>query len=171
MLAGIMGFTTIATTAAAAVPQALRAYSSYQQGKKLQKTAAAQQQLADRQAAAMQDTAAANQSRAARNAVARLAQAGADAAASNLVADGSVAVREQDLATRLQDEISAHANAALNQADEVQQQGRLQAWQTRGAAAQSRLHALGGAASAVGSLLGGVASSLHPREHSRTSEH
>lgn len=152
----IMGFTAIATTAAATLPKVLGAYGSYQQGKALDDIANRQETLANRQSAAMQSTAVANQQRAARNANAQSAHARADAAASNLAAEGSVTVRERDLATRLQDEITANANSALEQADNVRQQGALNAWQTRQEARKSRMQAFGQAASGIGSIFGNL---------------
>lgn len=154
MIGGIMGFTTIATAAAAAVPHVLQSVSSYNQSKALRRTADAQQQLAAGQANAMADTDSANQQRAARNAHTRLAAARADAAAGNLAAEGSVTVRERDLATRLQDEITANANAELERANTIRQQGALNAHTARQAARQQKAQAYGSAISAFGSLFG-----------------
>ena len=155
MLVCVMGFTTLAATAAA-VPQLMQATATIQQSRALRKTASEQLKLANRQAAAMENTAAANQRRAARNADERMSEARADAAAGNLLAEGSVAVRERDLATRLQDEITANANAALQQATDVRQQGELNAWQTRQAARQSMVQGVGAAVGSVGSLFGNI---------------
>ena len=80
------------------------------------------------------------------------AYARADAAAGNLVAEGSIAVRERDLATRLQDEITANANAELERANATLQRGAMDAWSTRQAAAQMRAQTLGNSLSTVGSL-------------------
>lgn len=160
MLVCVMGFTALAATAAA-VPQLMQATASIQQSRALSKTASAQKKLANRQAAAMENTAAANQRRAARNAEERMSQARADAAAGNLLSEGSVAVRERDLATRLQDEITANANAALQQATDVRQQGELNAWQTRQAARQSMVQGVGAAVGSIGSLFGNISSSLN----------
>ena len=155
-----MGFTALAATAAA-LPQMMQATASIQQSRALRKTASAQLRLANSQAAAMEDTAAVNQRRAARNAEEHMSQARADAAVGNLLAEGSVAVRERDLATRLQDEITANANAALRQATDVRQQGQLNAWQTRQAARQSMVQGVGAAVGSIGSLFGNISSSLN----------
>ena len=162
-----MGFTTLATaavTAAKALPDALQAYSSYKQSKVLRRVAAEQEKLADNQATRMENTAVANQQRAARNANARMAAARADAAASNLLAEGSAHVREKDLATRLQDDIANNTNAALDEADRTRHQGKLNAWNTRHAAAQARMGAIGSGLSAAGSLFSGIADSLHDEQ-------
>lgn len=161
----LMGFSTIATTAALsaarALPDALQAYTFYQQGKTLNRVADKQQLLADQRAAAEQDVAVANQQRAARNASARLASARADAAHSNLMPDGSAHLRETDLATRLQDEITAAANTALDHATRNRQQATLNAWHTRHYAEQSKTSALASGIKSVGSLFSSVASQLN----------
>jgi len=158
-----MGFTlTSAAAVASALPHAYQAYALNKQAKSLRNAANAQEQLANRQASAITEVAQANQRRGALNAQARLASARADAAASNLAEDGSAHARESDLAARLQDEISANANAALSRADAVRQQGAFDAWNTRNAAARAKSQAFGSALSSAGSLLSGIASSLSP---------
>jgi hypothetical protein len=108
----------------------------------------------------MNDTAVDNQQRAARNAAMQLSHARGDAAQSQLLREGSIAAREKDLATRLQDEISAQANAALDQATRTRQQGALQAWHTRNSAAQARTKATTAALGSVSSLFSGIAQQL-----------
>ncbi len=162
-----MGFTTLATaavTAAKVLPDALQTYSFYKQSKALRHVAREQERLADAQADRMEDTAVANQQRAARNAESRMASARADAAASNLLAEGSVHMRETDLATRLQDDIANNTNAALDEADRTRRQGKLNAWNTRHAASQARMSALGSALSAVGSIFSGAAGTTSPQK-------
>lgn len=159
-----MGFTAIAATAstvASVLPKAMQAQALRQQGKSLKAAASAQEQLANRQADAMAGAAQENQRRGARNAQAQLAEARTDAAASNLAADGTAYVREQDMATRLQDEIANAANATLQQADTVRRQGQFDAWNTRQAARQARAQAYGSGFSAIGSLFSGIASGLN----------
>lgn len=153
-----MGFTTI-TTAAVAAEKALEAAASHGQARALRQAAAAQEQSAARQAEQMVNTAAENQRREQRNAQTQTAQARANAAASNLLREGSTLARETDLATRLEDEIAARTGAALNEADNLHLQGTLQAWDTRlqAKAAKHRsfgslLGAAGSAAEAVGGL-------------------
>lgn len=158
-----MGFTTLATaavTAVKALPDALQAYSFNKQAKTLNKIAAEQESLANTQAARMENTAVANQQRAARNAAAQMGAARADAAASNLASEGSAHVRETDLATRLQDEITLNANAALDEATRTRQQGKLNAWNTRHAAAQAKMSSVGAGLSAAGNLFSSIAGQL-----------
>ena len=152
-----MGFATdIVTTAATVVPQLVQADTYRKQGKALEATANEQLKLANQQAGAMRDTAAANMQRGARNANARMAGVRMNALSSNVTGDGSVAVRERDLATRLQDEINANADSALADAENVRRQGALDAWNTRQAARRSKAQAVGSGMSAAGSLLGGI---------------
>ena len=152
-----MGFATdIVTTAATVVPQLVQADIYRKQGKALEATANEQLKLANQQAGAMRDTAAANMQRGARNANARMAGVRMNALSSNMTGDGSVAVRERDLATRLQDEINANADSALADAENVRRQGALDAWNTRQAARRSKAQAVGSGMSAVGSLLAGT---------------
>ena len=152
-----MGFATdIVNTAATVVPQLVQADIYRKQGKALEATANEQLKLANQQAGAMRDTAAANMQRGARNANARMAGVRMNALSSNMTGDGSVAVRERDLATRLQDEINANADSALADAENVRRQGALDAWNTRQAARRSKAQAVGSGMSAVGSLLAGT---------------
>ena len=152
-----MGFATdIVNTAAAVVPQLVQADIYRKQGKALEATANEQLKLANQQAGAMRDTASANMQRGARNTNARMAGVRMNALSSNIAGDGSVAVRERDLATRLQDEINANADSALADAENVRRQGALDAWNTRQAARRSKAQAVGSGMSAAGSLLGGI---------------
>lgn len=158
-----MGFTTLATaavTVAKALPDALQAYSANRQSKALNSIASAQERMANDHAAHIVNTAVSNQQRAARNAHERMAAARADAAASHLLAEGSVVSRETDLATRLQDEITLNTNAALEEATRTREQGKLNAWSTRQASAQAKMSAIGSGLSAAGSLFSGVAEQL-----------
>ena len=137
-----MGFTTLTTAAvsaaANALPHALQAYALNKQSKSYNSIAEEQERLSNRQANRMEDTAVANQQRASRNAAAQLAMARADAAVSNLATEGSAHTREQDLATRLQDEINHQADAALDEADHTRKQGAIHAWHARNYAAQAK---------------------------------
>ena len=152
-----MGFATdIVNTAAAVVPQLVQADTYRKQGKALEATANEQLKLANQQAGAMRDTASANMQRGARNTNARMAGVRMNALSSNIAGDGSVAVRERDLATRLQDEINANADSALAEAENVRRQGALDAWNTRQTARRSKAQAVGSGMSAVGSLLAGI---------------
>ena len=89
-------------------------------------------------------------------------QARADAAAGNLLQEGSVIRREQDLATRLEDEITNSTNAALQEANDT----RLQGWYDRRSLLQqagtarsnSRVSLLSGAVGALGALAPGARS-------------
>lgn len=160
-----MGFTTIATTAAAAasaLPHIIEYSSLRRQANELDSAAKQQQRLADRQADSLTSTALKNQQRSARNANARMDSARVDAAASNLADEGSARMREVDLATRLQDEITSTANTSLQQAHSIREQGAYTAWNTRNAAARARYQARGALLSGAGSLFGSLASSLSP---------
>lgn len=155
-----MGFTTIATAAALALPKVMESVSLRQQSKQLSQAAQVQERMAHRQADSLTATAVANQQRSARNANSQMDKAAADAVASNLVADGSARVREMDLATRLQDEITNAANTSLQQANATREQGAFTAWNTRNTAARAKQQARGALLSGVGSLFGSLAGSL-----------
>ena len=155
-----MGFTTIATAAAVALPKVLESVSLREQSKQLSDAAQAQQQRANRQADSMVATAVSNQQRAARNAQARLDSAHAAAATAHLADDGTARMREVDLATRLQDEITHNANTSLQQAHAIREQGAYTAWNTRNSAARARTQARGVLLSGAGSLFGALSSSL-----------
>lgn len=157
-----MGFTTIATAAALALPKVIEAGTLREQSKQLNRAAVEQERLARRQAESMVSNALENQQRADRNAQARIGRARADAAASHLADDGSVRMREMDLATRLQDEITNNANATLQQAHAVAEQGAYTAWNTRNAAARARNQARGALLAGAGSMLGSFAGELSP---------
>ncbi|MBR7110207.1 MAG: hypothetical protein IKC90_09210 [Akkermansia sp.] len=163
-----MGFTTLATVAtiAKALPDALQAHALNKQSKSLNSIAGEQELLAARQAAHMENAAVSNQQRGAKNAAAHLAAARADAAASNLATEGSAHLREQDLVTRLQDEINLQANAMLDKADQIRKQGALNAWNTRHAAAQAKAGSIGAAFGTVGSLFSSVAKQLNNQSKS-----
>lgn len=159
-----MGFTTLATSALAVgkiLPDVLQAHALNKQSKSLNSAANEQQRLAERQAASITDTALDNSRRGARNATMQMGHARADAAASYLATEGSTHLREQDLATRLQDEITANANAALHQANQTREQGALTAWNTRQAAAQAKVGSLAAGLNATGSLFGDIGRSLN----------
>ncbi len=158
-----MGFPTAATvvaTAASVLPKVLEAESAFAQGKNLNRAAAAQQQLANQQAAAIEKIATQNQIRGSRNANAELGHARVDAAASNTAQEGSTYLRGADLATRLQDEIDATANEQLTRANQMRTQGAYDAWDLRNQARQSKAQGIGAVASGVGSLFSGMASGL-----------
>ncbi len=158
-----MGFPAIATaiaTTASVLPKVFEAEAAFAQGKNLNLAAAAQQQLANQQAAAIEKTATQNQIRGSRNAHAELGHARVDAAASNTAQEGSTYMRGADLATRLQDEIDAAANEQLTRASQMRTQGAYDAWDLRNQARQSKAQGIGAIASGVGSLFSGIASGL-----------
>lgn len=168
-----MGFTTIATTASAAasaLPHIMEYTSLRRQANELDSAAEQQQRLANRQADSLTSTALKNQQRSARNANAQMGSARLDAAASNLVDDGSTRMREVDMATRLQDEITHTANTSLQQAHSIREQGAYTAWNTRNAAARARYQARGALLSGAGSLFGNLASSLSPASSTSTTK-
>lgn len=159
----LMGFTTLAATTAAtaaALPRVLE-YSAYkQESKNLAKAADMQERFSNEQSESMIATALHNMRAESRNANDRMSQAYADAGSSNLVGDGSVALRETDLATRLQDEINLNAAAAMDQANATRRQGAFDAWNTRLASQRAKSMARGSIISGLGSLVGGLASGL-----------
>lgn len=158
-----MGFSTLAaaTAATAAVlPRVMESRAYKQESRNMMNAAKQQERLANNQAEVITDTAMRNMRAESRNANEQLSRAIADAGASNLAEDGSVAVRESDLATRLQDEINLRANSALQDANTTRQQGVYDAWNTRNAAARAKSMARGSMVSGVGSLIGGLGSSL-----------
>lgn len=155
-----MGFSTVAAAATAA-EKTVEAVASYQQGRQLKKVANMQEQNAADRADAMVNTAMENHRREQRNAQMVTAQARADAGANNLLREGSALNRETDLATRLEDEITARSRAALQEADAVRLQGTMEAWDTRLQAKAAKRRAFGSllgagvsAAGAAGSLFG-----------------
>lgn len=158
-----MGFTTIATAVSAAastLPHIVEHSSLRRQANELDRVATQQQRLANRQADSLASTAQQNQQRSARNANEQMGAARMDAAVSNLADEGSTRMREVDMATRLQDDITNTANTSLRQAQSIREQGAYTAWNTRNAAARARNQARGALLSGVGSLFGSLASSL-----------
>lgn len=158
-----MGFTTLAAATAAtaaAVPRLMESRSYKQESRNLTKAAAVQERLANEQSEAMIATAMRNARAESRNVNDQLSHAMADAGASNLAEDGSVAVRERDLATRLQDDINLRTDSALQDANTTRKQGAYDAWNTRMAAQRARSMARSSLISGIGSLVGGLASGL-----------
>lgn len=125
-----MGFATVAAAATAA-EKTVEAVASHQQGRQLKNVANIQELNAKNRADAMVNTAMENHRREQRNAQMQTAHARADAGANNLLREGSTLNRETDLATRLEDEITARSRAALQEAENVRLQGAMEAWDTR----------------------------------------
>lgn len=148
-----MGFTTAILTAASAVPGVLQAAALNRQSKQLNQAADLQSRLDEQQASAMQDVALENQRRSTRNAQAEIGHARADAAASGLASQGSVTVRERDLATRLSDSIANSTNEQLQQVNSLRAQSAYNNWDLRNRASQAKVGSLS-------SLLGGVSAGL-----------
>lgn len=141
----------MAATAAAKTAQAI---GEHEQGKAYRRAAQATEQNAKNRADSIADTAMENQRREQRNAQMQMARARADAAASNLLSAGSVAQREKDLASRLEDEINSRTDAALQEASHTQLQGRLDGWNLRQQARNAHNSMLGTALEAVANLAG-----------------
>ncbi len=139
-----MGFTT-ASAIASIGTTALSTYMNYsaqrESSKQLKALADLTEQEGAAQSDAMIDIAMKNASRATRNAQTQLASAQLDAARSNLVLTGSMEVRQQDLATRLMDEIKNESTAALNNANSYRAQSQLDAQQMRQEGSQMRYSA------------------------------
>lgn len=156
MLMLIMGFASIITAAGALASGAVQAAAQRQQSAAYRDAADNQWNLSKRTAAVITNTALENQRRSERNARMQLAEARADAAAGNLLQEGSAVRREQDLATRLEDEITNSTNAALQEANDT----RLQGWYDRRgllqqagtARSNSRVSLLSGAVGAIGAF-------------------
>lgn len=156
MLMLIMGFASIISAAGALASGAVQASAQRQQSAAYREAADNQWKLANRTAETITQTALENQRRNERNARMQLAEARADAAAGNLLQEGSAVRREQDLATRLEDEIANSTNAALQDANDT----RLQGWYDRRgllqqagtARSNSRVSLLSGAVGALGTL-------------------
>lgn len=158
-----MGFSTLAaatTATASMVPRLMEAHAYKKESKNLLRAADTQEHLANEQANAITKTALRNARAENKNANAELSRAFADAGASNLSEDGSVAVRESDLATRLQDEINLHTDTALREANTTRAQGAYDAWNTRNAAMRAKRMARSSIISGLGSLVGNLGSSL-----------
>lgn len=157
MLVRIMGFASIISAAGALASGAVQAAAQRQQSTAYRDAAENQWKLASRTAEAITTTALENQRRSERNARMQLAEARADAAAGNLLQEGSTVRRELDLATRLEDEITNSTNAALQEANDT----RLQGWYDRRSLLQqagtahrnSRVSLLSGAVGALGALV------------------
>lgn len=156
MLMRIMGFASIISAAGALASGAVQATAQRQQSAAYRDAADNQWKLSKRTADVITNTALENQRRSERNARMQLAEARADAAAGNLLQEGSAVRREQDLATRLEDEITNSTNAALQEANDT----RLQRWYDRRSLLQqagtarsnSRVSLLSGAVGALGAL-------------------
>ncbi len=107
------------------------------------------QQIFTQKADVMKDEMVENTSRMRKNANAQMGKARADAGGANLAADGSVAVREMDLATRLEGEILDEARKSLQQIDDLKKQADIDAMNAN---ARIRSYRTG----AVSSLLSGA---------------
>ncbi len=88
-----------------------------------------------------------NTSRLRDNATQAMGQVHADVGRSGLATEGSVAVREQAVANRLETEIRDQARQSLLKAQELNHQGQLDAW-------EGNVKSRGQKLSAMGSLLG-----------------
>ena len=158
---GDMGFTTAATiltTAATVAGKAIEASAERRQTREYKAAAEERQRLAGNQAGVITRTALENHRREQRNAQAELATARADAGASGLSGSGTAAVRESDLATRLEDDINNRTNAALQEANTVRSQGAYDARDLRMHASQARLRGSGAWLGAAGGLFRGLSS-------------
>ncbi len=151
MLGAVMGFEPLTLAAAAvATEKVMESVGQMKQASQLQNAAKKQDALNRAHHESLVATAAENQRRELRNADMQLAYARADAGAANMARDGSAAVREKDLATRLEDDIANRTNAALQNAHDMRLQGLMETWNTRVQAANSRR-------AGVGSLFSGAA--------------
>ena len=156
MMPFVMGFAPIITAVGSLAGSAIQASAQRQQAQAYEKAAAEKTVLANRTASAITDTALENQRRGERNAAMQLASARAEAAAGHVLQDGSIARRELDLATKLEDDIANATNAALQEANDARLQGALDSRKLRLQAATSRRNSrvslLSGAVGALGTL-------------------
>ena len=158
---GGMGFTTAATiltTAATVAGKAMEASAERRQAREFNAAAEERRRLAENQAGAITRTAMENNRREQRNAQAALGAARADAAASGLSGSGTAAVRELDLATRLEDDINNRTNAALQEANTIRSQGAYDANDLQIQSSQARLRSKGAWLGAAGGLFRGLSS-------------
>lgn len=158
-----MGFSTaaiIATTAASAAGRLMEASAAKKQAAAYNAAARTKEQIAETEASQLTQVSMANQRREQRNAAMHLSSARADAAAGNLLQEGSILRREEDLATRLEDDINNRAAMALREADHVRTQGKYDAWDLRARAKQSRERSRGALLSAGGTLFSGAMSAI-----------
>lgn len=156
-----MGFTTAATiltTAATVAGKAMDASAERKQAREFNAAAEERRRLAENQAGAITRTAMENNRREQRNAQSAMASARADAAASGLSGSGTAAVRDLDLATRLEDDINNRTNAALQEANTARSQGAYDANDLRMQASQARLRSKGAWLGAAGGLFRGLSS-------------
>ncbi len=156
-----MGFPTAATlvtTAATVAGKVLEASAERRQAREFNAAAGERRRLAGQQADIITRTAMENNRREQRNAQAQLASARVDAAASNIVSSGTAAVRERDLATRLEDDINNRTNAALQEANSTRTQGAYDAFDLRSQSSQARLRGKGAWLGAAGGLFRGLSS-------------
>ena len=156
-----MGFTTavtILTTAATVAGKAMEASAERKQAREFNAAAEERRRLAENQAGVMTRTALENNRRELRNAQSALASARADAAASNIISSGTAAVREKDLASRLEDDINNRTSAALQEANIIRSQGLYDAHDLRAQSSQARLRSSGAWLGAAGGLFRGLSS-------------
>lgn len=138
--------------AATAAAKSVQVIQEHQQSKAYRRAAQATEQMAQNHADGITATAMENQRREQRNAQMQMARARADAGTSNLLSAGSVAERELDLATRLEDEINSRTDAALAEADRTRRQGSLDAWNLRQQSRNAHNSMLGSALEAVANM-------------------
>lgn len=154
-----MGFAPIVTAAGMLAGKAMEASAQRQQARAYQQLAQEKMDMARQQAGVITSTALANQQRGQRNAHMQMASARADAAASNLLREGSTLRREEDMATRLEDEISNTTNRALQEANDTRLQGVYDNKELRLMASHARRNSqaslVGGIAGAMGALSSG----------------
>lgn len=136
----------------------MEASAAKKQAGAYESAARTKEQIADTEANQLTQVALANQRREQRNAGMQLSTARADAAAGNLLR------REEDLATRLEDDINNRTTMALREADHVRTQGKYDAWDLRARAQQSRDRSRGALLGGVGTLFGGALTALNEAE-------
>lgn len=130
----------------------IAASSNKRQSKQLAHIADEEERMGRRYSESAISTATSNSQRAAKNAQSELARARLDTATSGLAFAGSAQVRETDLASRLEDDIKLQTDSALQQANKVREQARLDAYSTNMSAQAAETRALGNIIEGIGGV-------------------
>lgn len=155
-----MGF----TEASLATNYIIKAANEFQQSQAFKAQAQATGMVGEAQARLMENQASLNDAIAMdndrmrrRNARNELSAVRVDNAASNLMSDGTGLSREIDMATRLEREINTQTDAALRQGHNLRSQAAYTRWDAGIQAQNLRRQAHGNKMSALGNLVGAVA--------------
>lgn len=139
-------------TAAQAAGSLLSSNASRSAAKATRAEGTANKAVLDQQADLTLETGRTNATRMQRDATNRLGLTYLDAAKGNLVHDGSVATREQSVASRLITEINDAAAQSMQQAQELRTKGNMEEWESRLRADALKKQATGTLLTGIGSL-------------------